>query len=109
MADQYGKGRIFTGDGVSYNNYTKSNACLTVDLFGDWREEMIFRKSDGGLRVFSTTFETQFAMPTLMQNPQYRVQVAAQNNGYNQPPHTDFFLDSAKAIPEPHEVHKAAD
>lgn len=108
MVDQHGKGRIFTGDGVTYNNYTKSNACLTVDLFGDWREELIFRKSDGGLRVFTTTFETEYSMPTLMQNPQYRVQVAAQNNGYNQPPHTDFFLDSAKPIPEAHEVHKAS-
>ena len=27
-----------------------------------------------------------------MHNPQYRVQVAAQNNGYNQPPHLDYAL-----------------
>ena len=30
----------------------------------------------------------------VMHNPQYRIQVTAQNNGYNQPPHTDFYLDS---------------
>ena len=98
MADQYGKGRVFTGDGVTYNNYSKSNACLTCDLTGDWREEMIFRKSDGGLRVFTTTFESKYNLYTLMHNPQYRVQVASQNNGYNQPPHTDFYLDTTEYV-----------
>jgi rhamnogalacturonan endolyase len=27
-----------------------------------------------------------------MHDPQYRAQVAAQNAGYNQPPHPSFFL-----------------
>lgn len=106
MVDQHGKGRVFTGDGVDYNNYTKSNACLTADLFGDWREEMIFRKSDGtGLRVFATTFETQYPIYTLMHNPQYRVQVASENNGYNQPPHTDYFLGTGYDLPKVPEVY----
>jgi len=99
MADQYGKGRVFTGDGVTYNNASKSNACLTCDLMGDWREEMIFRKSDGGLRVFTTTFTSEYPIYSLMHNPQYRVQVAAQNNGYNQPPHTDYFLGTGYELP----------
>ena len=99
MADQYSKGRVFTGDGVAYNNYTKSNACLTCDLTGDWREEMIFRKGDGGLRVFTTTFATEYPVYSLMHNPQYRVQVASQNNGYNQPPHTDYFLGTGFDLP----------
>ena len=99
MADQYGQGRVFTGDGVTYNNASKSNACLTCDLMGDWREEMIFRKSDGGLRVFTTTYSTEYNIYSLMHNPQYRVQVAAQNNGYNQPPHTDYFLGTGYALP----------
>lgn len=99
MADQYGKGRVFTGDGVSYNNASKSNACLTCDLMGDYREEMIFRKSDGGLRIFTTTYATEYPVYSLMHNPQYRVQVAAQNNGYNQPPHTDYFLGTGFDLP----------
>ncbi len=99
MVDQYGQGRVFTGDGVTYNNASKSNACLTCDLMGDWREEMIFRKSDGGLRVFTTTYSTEYNIYSLMHNPQYRVQVAAQNNGYNQPPHTDYFLGTGYALP----------
>jgi rhamnogalacturonan endolyase len=28
----------------------------------------------------------------LMQDPQYRLSVAWQNVGYNQPPHTSFFM-----------------
>ncbi len=99
MVDQYGQGRAFSGDGVTYNNASKSNVCLTCDLMGDWREEMIFRKSDGGLRVFTTTYSTEYNVYSLMHNPQYRVQVAAQNNGYNQPPHTDYFLGTGYDLP----------
>lgn len=106
MADQYGKGRVFTGDGVSYNNYTKSNMCLTADILGDWREELIGRVGDGTLRIFTTTFSTEYAVYSLMHNPQYRVQVAAQNNGYNQPPHTDYFLGSEHVLPETPDVWK---
>lgn len=97
MVDDAALGRLFTGDGVTWNNDSKSNACLTADILGDWREEMIFRKSDGtGLRVFTTTYTTEYNLYTLMHNAQYRVQVAAQNNGYNQPPHTDFYIDSVE-------------
>ncbi len=101
MADQYGKGRVFTGDGVTYNNYTKSNMGLTCDLTGDWREEVIARKSDGGLRIFTTTYATEYPIYSLMHNPQYRVQVAAQNNSYNQPPHVDYFLGTGYDLPTP--------
>ncbi|MBR3269037.1 MAG: carbohydrate-binding protein [Oscillospiraceae bacterium] len=100
MIDKYGVGRLFTGTGVGYNNYSKSNACLTCDLFGDWREEMIFPLGDGsGVRVYSTTFDTDYGIVSLMHNPQYRVQAAAQNNGYNQPPHLDYFLGTGFDIP----------
>ncbi|HAG12301.1 MAG TPA: carbohydrate-binding protein [Ruminococcus sp.] len=101
MVDAYGKGRLFTGSGVTYNNYTKSNACLTCDLFGDWREEMIFRLSEGsGIRIYTTTYTTEYGIVSLMHNPQYRVQVAAQNNGYNQPPHLDYFIGTGFPIPK---------
>lgn len=109
MVDQYGKGRVFTGDGVSVNNASKSNACLTCDLMGDWREEMIFRKTDGtGLRVFTTTYSTEYPIYSLMHNTQYRVQVASQNNGYNQPPHTDYFLGTGYDLPTPPTVYTPA-
>lgn len=105
MVDQYGKGRVFTGEESSYNNASKSNACLTCDLLGDWREEMIFRKSDGtALRIYTTTFTSEYPVYCLMHNPQYRVQVAAQNNGYNQPPHTDYYLATGYVLPEAPDV-----
>jgi len=36
-----------------------------------------------------------------MHDPQYRMQVAAQNAGYNQPPHPSFFLGEGMARPVP--------
>lgn len=109
MVDQYGYGRVFTGDGVTYNNSSKSNACITCDLFGDWREEMVFATSDGtALRVFGTTYTTEYAIYTLMHNVQYREQVAGQNVAYNQPPHTDYFLETGSPLPEFPDVYAAA-
>lgn len=108
MADKYGKGRVFTGDGVAYNNGSKSNASITCDLFGDWREEMIFPTSDGNaLRVFGTTYTSTYPLYTLMQNIQYRTAVAGQNVAYNQPPHTDYFIETGSPLPETPEVYAA--
>ncbi|MFN4365497.1 rhamnogalacturonan lyase [Chryseobacterium hispalense] len=85
------------------NNGTKKNPSLVADLFGDWREEVIYRTSDNQeLRIFSTTVPTNHRLYTLMHNPQYRLSIVWQNVGYNQPPHTDYYLDeSVKEIPKP--------
>jgi rhamnogalacturonan endolyase len=86
---------IFDGrnfDCVS-NNGTKSNPCLSADLFGDWREELICRTKDSKeLRIFTTTIPTNKKFYTLMQDPQYRLSIVWQNVAYNQPPHTSFFM-----------------
>ncbi len=106
MVDKYGKGRVFTGDGVTYNNASKSNACLTCDLFGDWREEIIMRTSDDKyLRVFATTYDTEYPLTTLMHDTQYRCGVAIENVGYNQPPNTSFFLGTDYDLPAKPEVY----
>lgn len=79
--------------GAASNNGTKGNPVLSADLFGDWREEVVWRNEDStALLVFSTTVPTTHRLVTLMHDPQYRAQVAAQNAGYNQPPHTSFHL-----------------
>ncbi len=94
-------GRLFTGNDISYNNGTKANACLTCDLFGDWREEMIFPTSDGSaLRIFETTAQTDVKLFTLMHDTQYRTGVAIENVGYNQAPNTSFFLGTGYDLPE---------
>lgn len=104
--DKYKAGRIFTAEDCSSNNGTKSTPALSADLFGDWREEVMFRTNDGKeLRIFTTTIPTQHRMTTLMQDPQYRLSIAWQNVGYNQPPHTSFYMgDDMKKPPRPHIV-----
>lgn len=93
--------RLFTGDGASFNNGSKSNASITCDLFGDWREEMIFPANDGTtLRVFGTTFTTEYKITTLMHDSQYRSGVSNENVGYNQAPNTSFFLGTGYDLPE---------
>ncbi|MCY2981749.1 MAG: rhamnogalacturonan lyase [Planctomycetota bacterium] len=79
--------------GVASNNGTKSNPCLAADILGDWREELIARTSDSQeLRIYTTTVPTTYRLPTLMHDRQYRLSVAWQNVGYNQPPHPSYFL-----------------
>jgi rhamnogalacturonan endolyase len=91
--DKYKTGRIFTAEGCSSNNGTKSTPALSADLFGDWREEIVFRTNDNKyLRIFTTTIPTKYRFPALMHDPQYRLAIATQNVAYNQPPNTSFDL-----------------
>ena len=91
--DDYADGRLLTGSGVASNNGTKANPALSADLFGDWREEVVWRTSDNtALRIYATPYETDLRIPTLMHDPQYRVAVAWQNTAYNQPPHPSFYI-----------------
>jgi rhamnogalacturonan endolyase len=91
--DKYKTGRIFTADSCVSNNGTKSTPALSADILGDWREELILRTADNqSLRIYTTIIPTKYRIPTLMHDPQYRVSIAWQNVGYNQPPHTGFYL-----------------
>lgn len=82
------------------NNGSKANPALSADLFGDWREELVLRTADSKeLRIFSTTIPTDYRLYTLMHNPQYRLSIAWQNVGYNQPPYTDYFLGDGMQKP----------
>lgn len=91
--DKYGIGTIMRADGCRSNNGSKSTPALSADIIGDWREELILRTDDNKhLRIYSTTIPTNYRMNTLMHDTQYRLSVAWQNVGYNQPPHTSFYL-----------------
>ncbi|QJE01978.1 rhamnogalacturonan lyase [Massilia forsythiae] len=86
--------------GAASINGTKAVPVLSADLFGDWREEVVWRNTDDdALLVFSTTAPTPHRLVTLMHDPQYRVQVAGQNAGYNQPPHPGFYLGDGMQPP----------
>jgi rhamnogalacturonan endolyase len=82
------------------NNGTKANPCLSADILGDWREEVIWRTADNKeLRIFTTTIPTDRRFYTFMHDPQYRLSIAWQNVAYNQPPHTSFFVGAGMANP----------
>lgn len=84
---------LLTATDHKSNNGTKSTPCLSADLFGDWREEVIFRKSDNSaIRIYTTNIPTTHRLYTLMHDTQYRVAIAWQNSAYNQPPHPSFYL-----------------
>lgn len=92
---------IFTANGCTSINSTKSVPCLTADIMGDWREELIMAASDGNsIRIYCTPTPTKVRLTTLMHDVQYRAQVATEQNCYNQPPHVSYYLGSDVALPE---------
>ena len=95
-----GKQLYEMGNSVSCN-WSKATPNLQADLFGDWREEVIYwDKSDAShLNIFTTNIPTEYRVPTLMHDHIYRMGVAWQNVGYNQPPHLGYYLpDHAEKI-----------
>jgi rhamnogalacturonan endolyase len=94
---------LLTAPDCRANNGTKSTPCLCADILGDWREEVIWRKADNSeLRIYVSTIPTDRRLPTLMHDPIYRLSVAAQNVGYNQPAQPGFYLGdgmSPRALP----------
>lgn len=86
--------------GAAQNNGTKANPALVADLFGDWREEAVWRTGDSTkLLIFTTTIPAGRRLYTLMHDPVYRISVAWQNVAYNQPTHPGFFLGEGMAPP----------
>ena len=78
---------------VVFNNGTKSNPCLSADILGDWREEVIARTADSSeLRIFVSPIPTEYRINCLMEDIPYRLSTAAQNVGYNQPSEPGFYL-----------------
>ncbi len=94
---------ILKASGTYSNNYTKGNPCLSADILGDWREEVIWRTTDNkNLRIYTSPYPTTHRLYTLMHDPQYRIAIAWQNNSYNQPPHPGFFLGAGMdSVPPP--------
>lgn len=86
-------------EGVVFNNGTKSNPCLSADILGDWREEVIARTPDSSeLRIFVSTIPTQYRINCLMEDIPYRLSTAAQNVGYNQPSEPGFYLGPDETV-----------
>jgi hypothetical protein len=95
-------GTLLSAVGAASNNGTKATPSLTADLLGDWREEVMWRAADNNsLRIYTTTIPAANRLYTLMHNRQYRMAIAWQNSGYNQPPHPSYFLGNGMAEPPP--------
>jgi fibronectin type 3 domain-containing protein len=89
---------LLTAAGTFSNNTTKGNPSLQGDILGDWREEVLWRTEDStALRIYTTTELTNHRIYTLMHDPVYRLGITWQNSGYNQPPHTSYFLGHSMA------------
>lgn len=84
---------IMKFDGCKFNNGTKSNPCLSGDILGDWREEVVVRTEDSSeLRIYVSPIPTDYRINCLMEDIPYRISIATENVGYNQPPETGFYL-----------------
>ena len=77
-------------------NSTKATPNLQADIFGDWREEVILHDSstESDLIIFTTTIPSEYKVPCLMTDRQYREAIAWQNVAYNQPPHLSYNLEA---------------
>ncbi len=85
--------QLLYAEGTLSDNWTKGNPCLSADILGDWREEVIWRTEDNtALRLYATPYTTDKKIYTLMDDPQYRAAIGWQANSYNQPPHPSFFI-----------------
>ena len=98
---KYPGSRLLTAYGASAINGTKSNPVLQADLFGDWREEVIFAYGTNAIRIYTTMMPTTYRLVTLMHDPVYRVAIAWQNSSYNQPPHPGYYIASDMNFPPP--------
>jgi rhamnogalacturonan endolyase len=92
--------RLVTADGAAANNGSKATPALSGDILGDWREEVIWRSADNlSLRIYTTTIPAANRLVTLMHDRTYRLAIAWQNVGYNQPPHPGFFIGDGMRPP----------
>ena len=89
-----GNTELFNSKGILTNNGSKGNLGLVADIIGDWREEIISRASADAsvIRIYMSTIPTNYVIPTLIEDEVYRLGIAWQNVGYNQPAHLSYSL-----------------
>lgn len=94
---------LLNANGTLTNNWTKGTPCVSADIYGDWREEVVWRRSDNkAIRLYFSTTPTTHRLYTLMHDSQYREAIAWQMDSYNQPPHPSFFLGyDMDSVPPP--------
>ena len=77
---------------------TRNAAPLYGDMFGDWREEVLFEQSGGtSIRIYSTAIPTDKRIYTLMHDPEYRNSM--NEKGYQQSRMLDYYLGEGMTDP----------
>lgn len=85
--------KVVEFEGCISNNGTKAVPCLSGDIIGDWREEVLLRTEDNSaLHLYVSPIETSYRFHTFMEDPVYRLSIVTQNVAYNQPPQPGFYF-----------------
>lgn len=93
----YANDRCWGGEG-NLNNSSKNNPSFLGDILGDWREELVIRQGNSSLRIYISSYPSQWGITTLWADHLYRNGMTWQSVGYNQPPHPSFFLGELEEI-----------
>lgn len=84
---------LLSFEGCKSNNGSKGNPNLQGDIIGDWREEVLVRTEDNNaLRLYISPESTSYRFHTFLEDPVYRLSIANQNVGYNQPTQPGFYF-----------------
>lgn len=84
---------VFEAVGAKSNNGTKATPALQGDIIGDWRKELLLRSEDNqNLRLYISSKGANYRFHTFLEDPIYRISIATQNVGYNQPTQLGFYF-----------------
>ena len=93
---KFANGAISTLASLSGNscNGSKATPCLSADILGDWREEVILWNGSDPSKIYihTSAIASEHRVPCLMQDHTYRMAICWQNVAYNQPPHLGYYL-----------------
>jgi len=98
--DKYGAGRLVSPYSLGALSYTTLRYAqpLYGDLFGDWREEILFEKEGRSeLMIFTTVSPSTLRLVCLAQDPEYRACLTVK--GYMQSTWTSFYLGTGMGAP----------
>jgi autotransporter-associated beta strand protein len=93
-----GTGRLINAADDSSVDSWRDAAQFYGDILGDWREEVVFEKSDHtALLIYTTPIPTSTRLYTLPHNPEYRLCFTVK--GYLQSNMIDYYLGDGMAPP----------
>jgi len=96
--DKWGGGRLLTAYKNGAVEETRGAPTFYGDIIGDWREEIVYEKSDHTeLQIFTTSFPSTVRLYTLAHNPAYRN--CFTYKGYLQSNQVDYYLGDGMATP----------